>query len=656
MVVTEKMLDRLASKNAEIERDDDELHSELADIRGFNTESLSDSDGDSGGGGGPAFSTETIVFRKGRPVLTVVRDAAVLTFTDPDSEVWKTRLSEASEPLVSAARAVGRIEVVGHELTWLGTGWLLAPSVVVTNRHVAKEFGRKDGTQFVFRQGFFGPMSASIDFLEEANRPEDLTFAVTEVLHIEDDLGPDVAFLRVQQTGPGFPSPIPLAAKPIEDDFLAVIGYPARDSRIPDQDLMEQIFGNLYDKKRLAPGRLTRIDDTVIEHDCTTLGGNSGSVVMSLTTGKAVGLHFAGRFLEANFAVSTDVVKQRLDGILKQRTGRGAPVLTDRVDDDTPALDVTRAAQTSTTLTAVVPLRITVEIANPHVDNGSQAPSPSDEVVVEGVASVYVNRKGFNEKFLGTDFKVPFPTVDDSADILQFGDDNESILKYEHFSVVMSTRRRLCYFSAVNIDGKKKARIDRTQWRFDPRIDEDAQIRFECYGDPPKFSRGHMTRREDPVWGAADVAKRANDDSMHVTNAVPQMQTFNAGIWLDLENYALQNARRDEQKISVITGPFFRKTDPVKFGVKIPIDFWKIIVFIHDDTGELTATGYTLSQRDSFSDEEFVFGQHKTAQRRIEWIEQTAGLSFNGLAALDPFREPEGREPELTDFRQIQFR
>ena len=39
---------------------------------------------------------------------------------------------------------------------------------------------------------------------------------------------------------------------------MAVIGYPARDSRIPDVDLMDQIFGNVYDKKRLAPGQVHR--------------------------------------------------------------------------------------------------------------------------------------------------------------------------------------------------------------------------------------------------------------------------------------------------------------------------------------------------------------------------------------------------------------
>ena len=79
----------------------------------------------------------------------------------------------------------------------------------------------------------------------------------------------------------------------------------------------------------------------------------------------------------------------------------------------------------------------------------------------------------------------------------------------------------------------------------------------ECYGNPPKFSRGHMTRREDPGWGDEETAKRGNEDSMHVTNATPQMQAFNAPIWLALEDYALQHAREDDMKISVFTGPYF---------------------------------------------------------------------------------------------------
>ncbi|MFC8383748.1 DNA/RNA non-specific endonuclease [Nocardia sp. NPDC057272] len=683
MDISEGVHARLALHNATIEDSDDELRAELAETRAVTSETelvavpdtretldgtTSSSPAEEFGGAG--FHTETIVVRTGRPVLTIHRDAAQLSFTDPDSEVWRTRLSAASDSLIRAARAVGRIEVTGHDASWLGTGWLLAPNVIVTNRHVAQEFGRAAGAQFVFRQGILGPMTASIDFLEEANRPEDLTFAMTEILHIEDDAGPDIALLRVDQTGPGTPAPIPMSQDPVVDDFLAVIGYPARDSRIPDQALMEQIYGDLYDKKRLAPGRLTRKQGPVILHDCTTLGGNSGSVVVSLTTGEAVGLHFAGRFLEANFAVAAPVVQQRLSAVLGRRGRPATPAVTvDTVGAGT--FDTaTPTAGGPARFSAVVPLRITVEIGDPYTDNPSavSAPAPTtaspptpgistEDLVIEGIAADYLGRSGFSQTFLGADAAVTLPVVNDHDDVLVFDDNGRdgTVLNYEHFSVVMSRTRRMCLYSAVNIDGKQRARADRTQWRRDPRIPDHAQISKECYGPAPKFSRGHMTRREDPVWGPETVAARANNDSMHVTNAVPQMQTFNAGVWLDLENYALQNARRDQMRISVITGPFLHDDDPIKFDVRIPVAFWKVIVFIHDTTGALTATGYSLSQGEFLSEQEFVFGQHKTTQRRIEWIEQKAGLSFGDITALDPYREPESPDTELDNIHQIQF-
>src|SRR5207237_541848 len=86
-------------------------------------------------------------------------------------------------------------------------------------------------------------------------------------------------------------------------------------------------------------------------------------------------------------------------------------------------------------------------------------------------------------------------------------------------------------------------------------------------------------------------------DSMHVTNTVPQMQPFNAGIWLGLENYALENAREDDMKICVFTGPFLRDDDPERYGVRVPIEFWKVIAFIHDDTGKLCATACRRPRR-----------------------------------------------------------
>lgn len=40
-------------------------------------------------------------------------------------------------------------------------------------------------------------------------------------------------------------------------------------------------------------------------HDSSTLGGNSGSAIIDVRTGEVIGLHFAGLYLRANYAVPT---------------------------------------------------------------------------------------------------------------------------------------------------------------------------------------------------------------------------------------------------------------------------------------------------------------------------------------------------------------
>jgi endonuclease G len=335
--------------------------------------------------------------------------------------------------------------------------------------------------------------------------------------------------------------PIPLSASPAQaEQQVAVIGYPARDSRVPDDQLMQSIFGNVYNKKRLAPGQVTKARADVLLHDCSTLGGNSGSVVLDLATGEAVGLHFAGRFLETNFAVPASVVADRLERVRRGKPGK------------LPGRPRPRPPQ--------------------HND---PAPVVGEPIVAlgpieEGVPADYVDRRGYDSTFVGPE--VPLPRVTDPHDVLTFAWQGgvEQELKYEHFSVVMSRSRRLCLFSAANVDGAQPRRFKRPPWRLDPRIPRAQQIIEECYGNEPLFARGHMTRREDPVWGDPGSASLGNRDSMHVTNTVPQMQPFNAGIWLGLESYALDHARSDHMRIAVFTGPFLLAEDPVRVGVPIP--------------------------------------------------------------------------------------
>ena len=577
-------------------------------------------------------SVRNIVLRVGRPVLAIVGNAPRLDFTDSESTVWRARLQASAPLLRRAARAVGRIEVTGLPgLTFVGTGWLVDRNTVVTNRHVAQTFAQRTGGGFTFRQaGRARPMAAAIDFLEETGRRAELEFRIVEVLHIEDEPGPDFALLRVEnRSGPHtLAPPISLAASSAEPgQQVAVIGYPARDRRVPDAQLMQSIFGDVYDKKRLAPGQITRAQKNLIFHDCSTLGGNSGSVVLDLATGQAVGLHFAGRFLEANYAVPAADVAARLEQALHPRPGRppGRPPHT-------------------------------VSPGKPGTAKPAAAGAGSPEPIVESVPGDYVGRTGYSPTFVGP--RIPLPVVKNTRDVLTFPwkGRRESVLKYQHFSVVMSRSRRLCIYSAVNIDGSSPRRGKRRSWRLDGRIPTSQQIREECYGNEPLFARGHMTRREDPIWGTRAQAELGNADSMHVTNTVPQMQPFNAGIWLALESYALENARVDRMRISVFTGPFLRDDDPVREGVPIPRSFWKVIAFIHDDTRKLCATGYTMSQEDYLRDEEFVFGRHRTSQTRIADIERDAGLSFGRLSRLDPLKRGErGLAAPLTDPSQIRF-
>ena len=155
-------------------------------------------------------------------------------------------------------------------------------------------------------------MSADIDFLQEIDNPAKLIFKLIKPLHIEEEPGPDLSFFEVEITSGNskLAKPIDLATEIAATQNVATIGYPAYDSRIPEPDLMENIFGKTYNKKRLAPGGVTSVEQTRILHNCTTLGGNSGSAVIDLDSGKALGLHFSGSFLATNYAVRADVVKR----------------------------------------------------------------------------------------------------------------------------------------------------------------------------------------------------------------------------------------------------------------------------------------------------------------------------------------------------------
>jgi endonuclease G len=541
---------------------------------------------------------EAIVLREGRPTLLVRQGS----FEPPQLAQWRSRILPYRAKIDRAIAAVGRVEVGFSAQPYSGSAWMVAPGVAITNRHVAVQFAGRQGRDHVIRSNPGGQRFAPrVDFREEYldNRPIDV--AVARVLYIAGDADddPDLALLEVTpRLGARLPDPIALfAGRPAPGSVVVTIGYPAADPRGSAAD-QARLFGGIYDVKRVAPGLVVeRLNDGCFTHDCTTLGGSSGSVVLDVETGAAIGLHFAGEYLSANYAVSSSVIADRV----RRLRSIGPPQVID--------------------LATV------------------RKPEESRTVQVDELA----DRAGYDPAFLGAGpLRVPFPRLSAGLRSQVTPVDNAASgadryrLDYTHYSVVMHASRRMALVTAVNIDGariERRKRSGKDKWAFDPRIPQSAQIGNELYAGN-ELDRGHLVRRLDPTWGSQ--AAEGERDSFFFTNCAPQHAGFNQRLWLELEDYLLDNAATRGFRATVFTGPVFGADDPAYRDVLLPKAFWKVAVMIDDAAGALSGTGYLVSQASLLTDLEFVFGGVRTYQVPIRDIESWSKLTFGALRAHDP--------------------
>jgi hypothetical protein len=267
---------------------------------------------------------EAVALATARPSLFVRNGTVDLSSTD--AKAWAVDLTSGlsnDTKLCDAFSAVGRI---GRDFNQVGTGFLVAPNVVMTNRHVLRAIAEYEDGKWSFRRE-----DTFIDFCRERGAaPEDAAeFKIVEVLEAGTGCSEeapnfdylDLAILRVETMSPG-PNRKPLSVAKSLDGFdgkIYVLGFP-NDAGYPQaepaklqtlRDAVQRLFGPPYGVKRIAPGMLSRPqrlrypDQTksVAMHDASTLAGSSGSCLLSVQDPSVVvGLHFAGEWLKTNYA------------------------------------------------------------------------------------------------------------------------------------------------------------------------------------------------------------------------------------------------------------------------------------------------------------------------------------------------------------------
>ena len=296
-----------------------------------------------GRGGGTGFTPaeelalEALIRLRDRAAIRVKN--GTIEITPEHAGDWFAALLGARDYLTSVIGSVGRIDVDGFHV---GTGTVVAPGTLLTNRHVAEGFA--DGIRGPDgRVRWFMTGTATVNFDEDA-ADQASAFVIGGVIAADPnrffsgvrltDL--DLALVSVElvnRAGRALPNGIGIISHPkfataIQDIF--VVGYPARpglgaitdpSSRLLSMPLAEALaamFGASFGVKYLSPGRMTGrtgdiAEDTrrwVFSHDATTLGGSSGSGAFLLGEPRGMlGLHFSGNPTINNYAHSLAAVR-----------------------------------------------------------------------------------------------------------------------------------------------------------------------------------------------------------------------------------------------------------------------------------------------------------------------------------------------------------
>ncbi|WP_099070335.1 DNA/RNA non-specific endonuclease [Nostoc linckia] len=589
-----------------------------------------------------------------------------------------------------AARAVCRIwvgDIFGSNGSW-GTGLLVSPRLLITNHHVIEsvDAAMRASAQFGYEMDISGRIREGKAFeltpTEAFITDSELDFTLVAVAEKSDDGEASLAdygFLRLD--------PTLHKVEPLE--FVTIIQHPdgqpkqiaIRENKVlkigDNQDALTDNF--LWYASDTAPGSSgsPALNDNwqvvAIHHKSVVETRiHEGVEEIQLTNGEWVSKSEAEKLSEnqikwiANEGIRTSKIIAQVNKIQAQQDGSASQLIQAFLED---AKGIRIFPGTTPRESIVTSTISTPELSGDRL-NFEKKTKPSKPSTKPRRGSIrplsyYDGRKGYDPDFLGVTISLPELTSTALAfgSVAQVEGTQDNILRYTHFSIVMCETRRLAFYTAVNINGKQWVGLERKndEWFFDPRIRENLQVGNDFYGNEPGgnfFDRGHLVRRQDPIWGEESTARIANSDTFHFTNCSPQYFEFNQSeqLWQGLENFILTNTDQDDLLASVFTGPIFQQTDVVHRGIQVPQFFWKVIL-VTDGVGKLYSSAYVVSQEKFVNNIPFErrpVGEFNNFQVSIANLETRIGLKFSDEVRRADVYTDSSKARGLRGFADIQ--
>jgi endonuclease G len=585
-----------------------------------------------------------------------------------------------------------------------GTGFMVSPRLLLTNEHVLRsvEEAAPSLAEFNYRLNIAGDPEPTYRF---HLRPDLYFFNNVELDFTLVAVEPKSIDGSTYLTRFGYHRLLPASGKAVKGEWLTIVQHPggaARQWAIRENECTDDSIADvLWYRSDTAPGSsgAAVLNDSfqvvALHHSGVPKKDAAGRPM--LRDGSAVdsldGIDDSLVDWEANEGIRVSSICAHIDQTAPENLGylaelvaarEGGDILSNafhasRLDEEL-APQVTVIAPTPVTTPATIPAptfgagkgrleigTLVLELGEPLAGlvarlglgtqsnpTGSDVPDVTDlsvvtEVYKEPIVDTdYSTRLGFNSNFLG--IGTPLPTVKDPL-LIAPTKGGDTIIPYEHFSIVLHRERKLAIFTASNVDGRvevkqpqpgrdytrpaltgllKKGEMEK--WVLDPRVEERFQIPDRFYTkDNGAFDKGHIVRREDVCWGNSfEQIQRANGDTYHATNCSPQRGNFNqsgkSGIWGRLENFI--GAQADSERYCIFAGPILSNDDETFSGterVQIPSRFWKVICAIKD--GKLQVFAFVLEQDLSSLPMEFVVTpEWKARQKSLAEIEELVGL------------------------------